>query len=68
MPRFGSLTDRYLVVAKHLLVVSYPERALMNSFDIAFHHPWQVEVVADNTILLVLERFPIGDGETALVR
>jgi hypothetical protein len=67
MPHFGTLADRYLVVAQHLLVVSYPERALMNRFDIPFHHPWQVEVAADNTVLLVLERDPTGEGGTALV-
>jgi len=66
MPRFGSLTDRYVVVAKQLLVVSYPERALLNSFDIAFDHPWQAEVLVGNTILIVLERLPDGEGNSVL--
>jgi hypothetical protein len=63
MPHFGTLSDRYLVLSKQLLVLSYPDRALMNRFEIPFEHPWQVEIVADNTVLLVLERLPdSGDG------
>jgi hypothetical protein len=66
MPRFGSRTDRYVVVSKQLLVVSYPERALMNTYDIEFQHPWQTEVLVGNTILIVLERLPDGDGDSVL--
>ena len=66
MPRFGSRTDRYVVVAKQLLIVSYPERALMNTYDIEFQHPWQTEVLVGNTILIVLERLPDGGGESVL--
>ncbi|MDX2438742.1 MAG: hypothetical protein QNL88_17040 [Acidobacteriota bacterium] len=67
MPHFGSRPDRYVVVASQLLVVSYPERALMNSFEIAFHNPWQVAVIAEDSVLLVLERHPSGNGQTAMV-
>ena len=66
MPHFGTLPDRYLVLAKKLLVMSYPERALMNSFEISFDHPWQVAVLANNSILLVLERMPDEGGEASL--
>lgn len=66
MPHFGTLSDRYLVLAKRLLVMSYPERALMNSFEISFDHPWQVEVLANNTVLMVLERLPEAGGEASL--
>jgi hypothetical protein len=62
MPRFGQLTDRYVVVSGQVLVVSYPERALMNRFELAFERPWQVAVAADNSVLLVLEREPEGEG------
>lgn len=62
MPHFGTLTDRYLVLSRQLLVMSYPDRALMNRFEIAFERPWQVEILADDTVLMVLERAP-GDGE-----
>ncbi len=66
MPRFGTLSDRYLVLAKRLLVMSYPDRALMNSFEISFDHPWQVAVLADNTVLLVLERLPDSGSEASI--
>ena len=49
-----------------MLVVSYPERALMDSFEVRFENPWQVAVVADNTILIVLERSPDG-GSAAVI-
>lgn len=67
MPHFGTREDRYLVVARQLLLVSYPERALMSTFDIAFHNPWQVAIIADDTVLLVLERDPTGSAGTAMV-
>jgi hypothetical protein len=67
MPRFGTLSDRYLVLAEQLLVMSYPERALMNRFEISFDHPWQVAVLADNTVLLVLERLPDAGGEASMI-
>jgi hypothetical protein len=67
MPRFGSANDRYLVLADRILVMSYPERALLNRFEVGFEHPWQVEVVADNTVLFVLERLPQGSDEASLV-
>jgi len=67
MPYFGDLADRYLVVAHQLLIMSYPDRALINRFEIDFNNPWQVAVIADNTVLLVLERDPVGDDPTAMV-
>ena len=66
MPHFGTLSDRYLVLAKQLLVMSYPERALMNRFEISFEHPWQVAVLADNTVLMVLERLPDAGSQASL--
>ena len=67
MPRFGSSTDRYLVLAKQLLVMSYPDRALMNRFEISFKHPWQVAVLADSTVLMVLERLPDAGSEASMI-
>ena len=66
MPHFGSLSDRYLVVSRKLLLMSYPERALMNAYEMSFERPWQVEVLADNTVLIVLERLPDGQGGATL--
>jgi len=48
-------------------LVSYPDRALMNSFDVAFQNPWQVAIIAENSVLLVLERDPAGDAGAAMV-
>jgi hypothetical protein len=67
MPRFGTMTDRYLVVADQLLLMSYPDRALMNQYDIGFESPWQVEIAADNSVLLVLERLPDGGGDARMI-
>ena len=66
MPRFGSLNDRYLVLSKQLLIVSYPDRALMDRFEIGFERPWQAEILAGNTVLIVLEREPDGGGDSIL--
>ena len=63
MPHFGESADRYLVLSKRLLIISYPERALINSFEISVENPWQTEVLADDTALVVLERSPGGDGD-----
>jgi len=67
MPRFGTLTDRYLVLSKQLLVMSYPDRALLNSFEIVFDHPWQAAVLADNTVLFVLDRLPDAGSEASMI-
>jgi hypothetical protein len=66
MPRFGVRSDRYVALARHILIVSYPERALMNRIDIGFERPWQVEVLAEDTVLVVLERSPEG-GENSVL-
>jgi hypothetical protein len=64
MPHFGIRSDRYVALTKHILILSYPERALMNRIDVGFEHPWQVEVHAEDSVLVVLERLPDG-GENA---
>ena len=66
MPHFGTMTDRYVVVGGNVLVMSYPERALIDRFDLEIDHPWQVAVLAGNSVLMVLERRPDGRGGTAL--
>ncbi len=63
MPHFGDLIDRYLVVSRQMLVMSYPERAVMGRVEASFTHPWQVQILAGNTIALVLERRPEGGGD-----
>ena len=66
MPHFGSLSDRYVVVSGNVLVVSYPERALLYRYAADIKQPWQVEVLADNTVMIVLERKPDEVGGAIL--
>ncbi|PWB76903.1 MAG: hypothetical protein C3F15_04355 [Holophagae bacterium] len=65
MPHFAPAGDRYVVVADDVLLVSYPERAVMTRMAAGIRYPWQVEMVSD-TVLLVLERGPDGNGAATL--
>ena len=65
MPHFAPTGDRYVVVADDVLLVSYPERAILSRMAAGIRYPWQVEMVSD-TVLLVLERGPDGDGVATL--
>jgi hypothetical protein len=65
MPHFAPSGDRYAVVADDVLLVSYPERAVLTRMAAGIRYPWQVEMVSD-TIVLVLERGPGGSGAAKL--
>jgi hypothetical protein len=65
MPHFAPAGDRYAVVADEVLLVSYPERALLARMEVGIQSPWQVEMVSD-TALLALERGPDGGGSAVL--
>jgi hypothetical protein len=65
MPHFAPQGDRYAVVAGEVLLVTYPERAVITRVDADLRYPWQVEMVS-NSVLLVLERGPDGSGEAVL--
>jgi len=66
MPHFGDRTDRYLVVGHEVMVMSYPERALIKKYELSIDHPWQVAILAYNTVMIVLERKPDGSGGSVL--
>jgi hypothetical protein len=66
MPHFGPDRDRYLVVAGDVMVVSYPDRAVLDRFGADIKYPWQV-LPLSNTAVLVLERQPDGEGGSSLV-
>jgi hypothetical protein len=66
MPHFGPQSDRYFVVAGEVMMVSYPDRAIMSRFAAKIDNPWQV-IVVSNTVLLVLERPAAGEGGSTLV-
>lgn len=65
MPHFAPSGDRYAVVAGEVLLVTYPERAVITRVDAGIRYPWQVEMVSDS-VLLALERGPDGAGEPIL--
>jgi len=66
MPHFGPKSpDRYTVVADDVLVISYPNRAVMGRVEAGIKFPWQVLMISDS-VLLALERGPDGDGEPVL--
>lgn len=65
MPHFAPSGDRYAVVAGEVLLVTYPERAVITRFDADIQRPWQVEMISD-TVLLALERSPDQPGEATL--
>ncbi len=67
MPRFGSQSDRYLVVAGDLLAFSYPERAPLLRIAAEVESPWQVAQTPDDMMALILDRRPDGTGPTTLV-
>lgn len=67
MPHFGTLADRYVAVLGDLLVLSYPERAVLARIDARIEHPWQVVISSDDQTVLVLDRRPDGVGGASLV-
>jgi hypothetical protein len=66
MPHFGPEPDRYVVVLGEVMLLSYPDRAVVSRFDAGIDHPWQV-IVISNTAVLVLDRRPDGEGGATLV-
>jgi hypothetical protein len=66
-PIFGGAADRYVVAARDLLLVSYPERSLINKVGAELERPWQVLVTEDLGVVFVLERDPVAGGPSRLV-
>lgn len=66
VPHFGpKLPDRYIVVAGDVLMVSYPDRAVIGTVEAEIDYPWQVVMISDS-VLLALEKGPLGEGPTYL--
>jgi len=63
-PRFTSLADKYLVAGRDVLVVSYPDRALLETIPAGLESPWQTLVTPDDTAFLILDRRPDGKRAT----
>jgi len=66
MPHFGEASDRYVVVAGKVLIVSWPGRALLGEVEAEIRHPWQVIILPGELHVLVLERRHDGRGEVRL--
>ena len=64
MPHFGESPDRYIAVAGEVMLVSYPERAVMARIPATIAHPWQAIVAPDDAAMMILERLP--DGSTGV--
>ena len=67
MPHFGAeVADRYVAVAGDVLVLSYPERAMLARIKAKITRPWQVLISRDWSTLLILERTPGVAGPPVL--
>jgi hypothetical protein len=64
MPYFGDSQDRYIALAGEVMLVSYPERAVMARIPAEIAHPWQAIVSPDDAAMMILERLP--DGSTGV--
>lgn len=58
MPHFGTNPDRYTAIADEIVMLSYPDRAVMARIPAKIKHPWQVIVAPDDAAMLILERLP----------
>jgi hypothetical protein len=66
MPHFGASPDRYILVVGEILVMSYPDRALISRLAVDIPNPWQVITATDDRVVLVLARRHTGDPEPVL--
>jgi len=64
MPHFGENPDRYVALAGEVIIVSYPERAVIATVPAEIANPWQVIIAPDDAAALILERLP--DGSTGV--
>jgi hypothetical protein len=60
MPHFGDNPDRYVALPGDVLVLSYPDRALIAKISATIAHPWQVVIAPDGGAMVILERLPDG--------
>lgn len=66
LPNFGANPDRYVAIAGEILLLSYPDRAVIARIDAPVSHPWQVVVTPDNAAAIILERRPDGSAPSHL--
>ncbi|MGD8441813.1 MAG: hypothetical protein PVG53_14875 [Holophagae bacterium] len=66
MPHFGESPDRYVALADDIVVMSYPERAVMARITSDVTDPWQVIMLPEDAAMLILERRPDGSTDSRL--
>ncbi len=62
MPHFAANPDRYTAITDEIVVLSYPDRAVLKAIPAKIAHPWQVIMAPDGAAMMILERLP--DGST----
>ncbi len=64
MPYFSANPDRYTAITDEVVMLSYPDRAVIKTIRAKIAHPWQVIMAPDGAAMMILERLP--DGSTGV--
>ncbi len=64
MPYFSANPDRYTAITDEIVLLSYPDRAVIKTIGAKIAHPWQVIMAPDGAAMMILERLP--DGSTGV--
>ena len=62
MPHFAANPDRYTAITDEIVVLSYPDRAVIKTISAKIAHPWQVIMAPDGAAMIILERLPDGSS------
>ncbi|MEX1310655.1 MAG: hypothetical protein AB1Z65_09575 [Candidatus Sulfomarinibacteraceae bacterium] len=62
MPHFSADPDRYTAITNDIVVLSYPDRAVIKTISATIAHPWQVIMAPDGAAMIILERLPDGSS------
>ena len=58
MPYFSANPDRYTAITNEIVMLSYPDRAVIKTISAKIAHPWQVIMAPDGAAMMILERLP----------
>lgn len=64
MPHFSANPDRYTAITDEVVILSYPDRAVIKAISAKIDHPWQIIMAPDGAAMMILERLP--DGSTGV--
>ncbi len=62
MPHFSANPDRYTAITDEIVILSYPDRAVIKTIGAKIAHPWQVIMAPDGAAMMILERLPDGSA------